>query len=424
MSYWAYGLFAIERGQSLSGGCLINQKRVTMAPEFEQISPIKQSSGVRTDLMYSALTFEAFTPRRVMKLGLDLMSQSAAAIRVLAPWPEIRLASLEFQNKVETFDLFEHVDATVHIPAGGEVRLPNLIEQIKNLDTFRAVWANEGLGHYVAEMVWQQCGPPRNLLTDETDELPGNTLAALHAGLGLSFANRALKAIASKTDKSEIRRALDQFFALCRDNSKAGYAEAAYEALGLTARNLYPHLVPAVDQQLSEMGEDLRGYFWHGVGRAIYFAPTNALPDGHSSARELKMTFAEPPDETGRRNALAGLAWALTLVNIRHPDVLEGFLRRHRDQLIHDEAFANGVGSSVLIWRDSTGDRPPLTTFCKFEPDDPEMSACWEQLVGRPCRDALNHYVNLKKHRALGEVFRYRDLAALAREWVNDDSTV
>jgi hypothetical protein len=57
---------------------------------------------------------------------------------------------------------------------------------------------------------------------------------------------------------------LDQFLR-CARQLEGGYAEAAYEALGLTARNLYPHLVPAVNRQLSEMGEDLRGYFWHGV---------------------------------------------------------------------------------------------------------------------------------------------------------------
>jgi hypothetical protein len=69
--------------------------------------------------MYNTPTLEAFTPAQSDDAWSRLDETVAAAIRVLAPWPEIRLASLEFQNKLETFELFEHVDATVQIPASG-----------------------------------------------------------------------------------------------------------------------------------------------------------------------------------------------------------------------------------------------------------------------------------------------------------------
>src|SRR5204863_338812 len=157
------------------------------------------------------------------------------------------------------------------------------------------------------------------------------------------------------------------------------------------AGNLYPRMIPKLDQELVKIDQDLVAYFWHGVGRGIYFAPTNVLPDGNSSGRALKMTCQEPPHELGRRNALAGLAWAVTLVNIRHPEILERFLRHYVSQIDDRDAFINGVSSSVIIWRDSTVNDPSLEAFLKYQPgsSDGNLVGHWEQMVRRPCLKAL-----------------------------------
>src|SRR5205085_2866059 len=107
------------------------------------------------------------------------------------------------------------------------------------------------------------------------ESVPTSSLAALHAGAGLSFAGRALGVLTPRSTAGEVRRALEQFVALCRANSHEGYVRAAYEALGLWTRNLSPQLMPSIDRQLAEADEEMVGYFWHGVGRALYFAPTN-----------------------------------------------------------------------------------------------------------------------------------------------------
>ena len=177
-------------------------------------------------------------------------------------------------------------------------------------------------------------------------------------------------------------------------------------------------MIPKLDRQLMEIDEDLVGYFWHGVGRAIYFAPTNFLPDGYSSERAVKMTWQEPPHELGRRNALAGLAWAMTLVNIRHPGILENVLKHHGDQLLDSDAFINGVSSSVMIWHESAGDDPCLKAFYEYQPDSSDKIGRrrWEEMVRRPCEEALERvYPVLKEHRCFGEVFRYMDQSALAQ---------
>ena len=369
--------------------------------------------------MSNILMLEAFTPRSMMKLGVAMMQQSAEALRLFAPWPETRLAWREFQNKLEAFELFEHVDSVLEIPAQGEFRLPEFVEKAEALGPFRAVWATEGLGHYYAETFWAGT-VQRNLLTDERTELPSKSLVALHAGMGLAIADRVVKTISPRSADSEIRRVLQQFVTACDENSREGYAGIAYESLGLVTRNLHPQMIRKLDGQLMAIDENLSGYFWHGVGRAIYFAPTNVLPGSNSSERALKATYEEAPHELGRRNALSGLAWAMTLVNIRHPEVLETFLKHHGDQLRDREAFINGVSSSVMIWCESTVDDPCLKAFYQYEPDPSNEigQQRWERMVHRPCEEALESvYPVLKKRRRFGEVFRYVDLPALAQRF-------
>jgi hypothetical protein len=364
------------------------------------------------DFVDNLLSLEVFTPRGMLKLGLELMQKSAEAIRLITPWRETRLVWRELQNKLEAFDLFAHVDSVLTIPSQGKVRLPELIRKAEALGPYRAVWASEGLGYYLTTRFCRQSEAPRHLLNSERGgDLPENSLASLHAGMGLAIADRFLKTISPGSRNAEIRRALDQFLKVCRDNSRTGYIGAAYESLGLVTRNLYPQMIPKLDQELGRIDEGLVGYFWHGVGRGIYFAPTNFLPDGNSG-RALKLTWQEPPHELGRRNALSGLAWAMTLVNIRHPEILESFLKHHCSQLGDSDAFVNGVSSSVIIWRDSTVDDPFLEKFCEHQPDSSDSSqvARWEQIVRRPCLRALEYvYPELKARRRLGEVFHCHD---------------
>jgi hypothetical protein len=372
------------------------------------------------DLMFNLLTPQAFTPRGMARAALDVLQQSAAALRLVSPGLESRLAWQEFQNKLQAFNQFERVDQLPGLPSDGTIQLPELIRRADTLDPYLFVWATEGLGHYYAETVWEQRGEPRQLLTDESArDLPEKTFAALHAGMGLAFANRLLGTINSANARDDTSRALRRFVALCRENSRPGYTGAAFEALGLVARNLYPQLLHLIDRQLMEAEENLQPYFWHGVGRAIYFAPTNFLSRAGSSWRAVLMTQEEPPHELGKRNALHGLIWALTLVNIREPEILEAFLQQYGARLPESEAFSGGVSSALIIWRDSTVEDPSLRRFYQHQPDsdDPHLVQLWADLVRQPATEALqNFYPVLKKHERLGEVFRCQSLVSLVDE--------
>src|SRR5206468_1232453 len=135
--------------------------------------------------------------------------------------------------------------------------------------------------------------------------------------MGLSLANRVLAGVGRTCRNcpgpSDLPGALRRFVELCRDNANKAYLGASYEGLGLVARNLYPHLIAEIDRELSRISGELTEFFWHGVGRAIYFAPTNYVPLSGVARRALRMTQQEPPHESGRRNALSGLVWAMVL---------------------------------------------------------------------------------------------------------------
>jgi hypothetical protein len=368
------------------------------------------------DLAYSILTFDDLTPRRMVKVTVDAMQLSADAFKLLVPGQGTRVLFQEFKNKLQAFDLFEHVDSALQLQSGTHLPLPELVERASALGPYLAVWATEGVGHYYAERFWEQNGAPKSLLRGENvGALPAASMTALHAGMGLSFADRLLQTVSPRSSIFEVRRALKLFVALCKDNSRDGFEGAAYESLGLVARNLYPQMVQIIDQQLAEVYADLIGYFWHGVGRAIYFAPTNSLRCTSSPWRAVEMSEREPPHELGRLNALSGLAWALNLVNIRQPEIMETLLKHHGNRLSESDAFSNGVMSSIIIWRDSTLHDYDITRLHQYEPDpsDPSLVELWNCQVRRSCEDALRYYGVLKEHNCLGSVFCYQSLSEL-----------
>jgi hypothetical protein len=360
---------------------------------------------------------EALTQRYITKMTFEMMQQSAEVGRCLMPGRENRLAWQELQNKLQAFDLFEHVDVILRLPSGPEIPLTALVEQAEGLGPYLAVWAMEGLGRYYAETCWEHAGTPRHFLT--TDQLRASSaqsLIPLHTGLGLSLASRLLATLRPQSPESDIDTVLQQFIVLCQQNAIAGYEGAALEALGLVTRLCYPQMVCMVDKRLSVLAPDILGYFWHGVGRGLYFLPLNALPCSSSTWRAVKMTQGEAPHTLGRLNALGGLAWAITLVNIRHPAILEAYMQRYGDVLSANNAFSSGVSTALMIWYDIASADPYLRDFLQYQPDavNPCLVQLWHSQVRGPAQEALQRYYGvLKARHALGEVFRYQPLPAL-----------
>jgi hypothetical protein len=175
-------------------------------------------------------------------------------------------------------------------------------------------------------------------------------------------------------------------------------------------------MIRIIDEGLSAIAPDVLSYFWHGVGRGLYFLPINALPCSSSTERAIGMAHDEPPHTLGRSNALGGLAWAVTLVNIRHPAVLEVFLQQCDEAMVGDDAFSTGVSTALMIWYDIEGSEPYLRAFLQHQPDlsDPHLVLRWNSQVRGPSQEALQHaYAVLKARQGLGEAFQHQSLSAL-----------
>lgn len=324
-------------------------------------------------------------PRQALGTALRLLQHSAGVMRAALPG-EGGLAWRELENKLEAFQLFQQAEPLLGLSPGDGVPLAERLGRARALGAYRSVWASEGLGHAHAESAWAG-GRPRQLLSNvRLDILPRRAVLPLHTGAGLSFAGRLLDAGGDRH-----RRDLESWIALWEENARPGWREVAVEALGLVARNLHPQRLPRLDALLGEIDPVLPDYLWHGAGRGLYFAPTHALPWTGAAGRALEKAGSEPPHEPGRLNATAGLAWAMALVNVLHPEVLEDVVRRHDWDIGSMDAFANGVASALLVWRATAEDDAQLAAFVSYRPQASGSGRAdrWDDLVRAPAEAAL-----------------------------------
>jgi hypothetical protein len=159
------------------------------------------------------------------------------------------------------------------------------------------------------------------------------------------------------------------------------------------------------------------GYYWHGVGRALYFLLTGLLPCGSATWRAYEMAMTEPTDGLGRANAVAGLTWGFVLVNQRQPAIVADLLHDHGAALsLVEDAFANGAASGIMMRFDTTPDAPFIPSFLDFRPQDAATRVLWDRMVKVPVETALRVvYPVLRQADRLGEIFEYQPLGALAQ---------
>jgi len=349
-----------------------------------------------------------------------LLPPIARLIPLCIPGRDGRLSWTEFKNKFEVFELVQRPSSLLHI--GNNVpRLSELVRRAYNLQPYPALWGLEGLGKYYADTFWQRDETPDQVLNpNKVGDLPSGSLPMLHAGIGLSFASHIFAPLQNDNRNiAAMQAALRHFLTLCRNNSRPGYQGAAIESLGLVLQELYPDLVLPVDSLLCSQDENAAAYFWHGVGRAIYFSPENFLPSHNASWRALKMCQqVAAPHKLAQTNCRAGLAWAVTLVNLRQPEIMQSLLQQQRDRLAGDDAFASGVAGALILRYDTTPDDSSLSAFCGHHVDAPtELAECWRRQVSDACRTGLHiTYPRLKARHKLDHIFRYRSHASVTSE--------
>lgn len=298
-----------------------------------------------------------------------------------------RLAWRELANKLEAFEAFQRAEDKLGLSGAP---LADRLRRAREHDPYTSVWLLEGVGHAYADAVWQAAGgwPSGALTGREALGVPAQALLPLHTGLGMAFAARLLPHL-DGASPDEARTILRRFLALCADNALPGWEGAVCEALGLAARQLSPFRVAAIARQAAEESPELAALVWHGVGRGLYFAPSRVFPSRSSRRQALEEALGAPPDAAGRRNALSGLAWAMTLVSFRHPEVVAGFLCDHGHLVPEDGAFGEGVAGAVRVWLQIVGREALLTAFLGFRPEGASSLRLWERHVRQPGAGAL-----------------------------------
>jgi hypothetical protein len=91
---------------------------------------------------------------------------------------------------------------------------------------------------------------------------------------------------------------------------------------------------------------DREAFYWHGVGRAAYFLPASSLPRAGAMLHAVTICRREPPDAATRLDALAGLAFAVTMINWHQPWLIERLLRL----LVEEPAAAGEAGTAGGLW--------------------------------------------------------------------------
>lgn len=351
------------------------------------------------DFLFDVATLQAFRPDYITRLGYNIAERTTDAVRVLVPGDAQRLAIQEFQNNYEVYNLVKNVHQDINEPQG-KFELGPILVRAYALGQYPDLWAVEGLGHdYAASFRGDPHQATGMLQETHTGAIPTQALTMLHAGIGLAFAEDLMKTISPYSTDGDVRRILEKFIGLCVDNSRPGYTGAAWESLGLVTRTWHAQMVPIVDRHLRRINEEVRPYFWHGAGRALYFLPTHFVPGVYSPWLSVE---TDTPDELARRNAIAGLAWANTIVNIRQPAILADLLNCRGSQLVRDDAFINGLLSVLLMAGNITPGDVYIAGFCSYQPD-PSVADLWQRTAGLACK-----YVNCRYSGNLEEIFRYQ----------------
>lgn len=336
------------------------------------------------------------------------MQKSARLMGALLPGSNRVCDWQEFNNKFEAFRLFQYADRELKL-AAGSVPIDEAVQCALTQDAFRAIWLIEGIGYIEGSASSLSV---EGLLTQgAASRLPDRAMIPLHAGMGTAFGEKLLGGLGRDASKREIRRAVERFVDLCSANCRTGWDDASIEPLGLVVRCLYPHLLAHVSSAMNDLSPALRGLFWHGVGRSLYFVPTHFMPIPGAHERMVKGAAAETSRPDDRRQVLAGLVWAVALVNLPQPKVIRSLASASAGMRIQSE-FSNGVISALLAWRHmAPADRRYAGAYTRPLPNHHQDALLWKAWIETPSREALEtFYPGLDDQNRIPALYTYRSL--------------
>jgi len=330
------------------------------------------------------------------------MQRSAGLMAMFLPGHEFQ----ETQNKIEAFRLFAFVDQELNFPKDRLESLPAMARRASALGNHKSIWAMEGVSNFYTAAVAPVHDRLTGLLADP--EIPETAMVPMHAGMGTAYAGHLLNQLPVAPSSAALADTVRRFSDFCAANARPGWYDNAVEPLGLAVRSLHPHLLSQVSDAVAALDPHVHQLFWHGVGRSLYFVPTNFATFGSAHARVVQSAIQEAPGLEARRNIIAGLVWAIALVNIRHSAVLKNLLRATRD-IETPEALINGITSALMVWKHMVpGDAAFLPQYLRLSDDQ-----LWNDRVAAPALKVFaDVYPGLLCQHRVATLFSYRGLHA------------
>ncbi len=386
-------------------------KKITSIPSWTMRGMNKLSKQGPSNMM------QHLTPGPVLKATAGAGTRAMQGMRVSMSPPAAGAAFTEIKNKGGVYLLVRQNKRALEIPTPTPHPFPidTYLERAYEREDYAALWAVEGLGHLFGENQLDagDTSEATNLLGGSgADGLSAKSMLMLHAGIGLAYAQRLLGELNTQPSDEEILEATRKIFELCRQNSRPSHLGATVESLGLVTRTFESKLLSQVDRAVEELEPQWRGYFWHGVGRALYFLPLNFLPC--STWEAVEMATRESVDDISRHNLYAGVGWAMAMVNLRSPNVLTDLvIKPHGDKLLGNIWFQNGIASALVMRQDTTPGTPLIQAFLDTteNSNDSKLQSQWETIVSAPARKALDTTgPELLASDQIGRIFEYTEL--------------
>jgi hypothetical protein len=352
--------------------------------------------------------------RLVMTIFTTLAPLFTWLITFLIPGRNSRTLTTECRNKCRIMTLVQGLKS--YMAPDGSTPLQSIVEQCYSLGDFPALWAVEGAGKDLAEWHMKRNPNPERMLVDAPlDPKWNKSLLMLHAGIGLGFARFYVEPLNPQCPKEELREAVTKTVDLCWKNSRPGYGGAAVESLGLVSRFIHDGpFCRRVHEVLTESRPDCVGYFWRGCGRSLYFGPKNFMPGFSKPSRAIDSCREEAPNEEAYQGLLSGCAWALTVVNMETPEVMEWVLQNIDVYFGDQPGYPNGVTSSVVMRWDTTPGFKLVQDFRNHKPADAKIAEAWVKRVKGPMDFAIDVvHPYLERTSRLGEVFHFQSLPDL-----------
>ena len=320
----------------------------------------------------------------------------------------------EMRAKFYAFRCFRNPDAWTERTHCQLHDWPQCVKASQAHDSYTSIWLLEGCA---TRLIDSHIRKNRDLpwLADSAaqKEMVAASLLALHTGAGMSLAKFALSRCSAGATMPLLSAVIEEFLAVANERTLPNYRDCMVEPLGLVVRTLYPQWMSLISRLLSASSHEDCALFWHGSGRGLYFSPLQIVPSRRLRYWTLDEAVSDAPADHMRANLISGFFWAMTLVNIRHPEVLPYFLggRSMEHWKPHATAISDGVSAALLVWHYLTGDTAVIEHFLGHLPSRAQMGLerFWEdQMVSFSRRRFVQANQRLHRDDRIGDIFQFQ----------------